>query len=253
MLEAYALPHECEREGLATILALLDARQRRVLRAYVWQVELGEKSVTEWLAEGTCPISRSKWYEATAGGRYWGNKQFQAALTAYRKAGLEWQMNQERRAVEAAQRRIRRAAPVAAERLVDQVDADLSAFFKIVLRWTVEPLPSQEIVEERDSEVEEDGEMRTVHEYRVKTVAIDMERLTDPQYSRMVKRFVDSPKNGIQIELHDALKAAEGVLDRADKATASKGETTAVVDMGRFEEALRRAYGGEETGDEPGE
>jgi hypothetical protein len=243
MLEAYALPHECEREGLATILAQLDARQRRVLRAYMWQVELGEKSVTEWLALDSCPISRSKWYEATERGRYWGNKRFQAALDAYRKAGLEWQMNQERRAVEAAQKRIRRAAPAAADRLVDQVDADLSAFFKVVERWTTEPLPSQEIVEERDVEVEEHGEMVRVHQWRVKATVVDLEKLTDSRYSRMVKTFTDSPKSGLKIELHDALKAAESVLDRADKATASKGETTAIVDMGRFEDALKRAYG----------
>jgi hypothetical protein len=243
MLEAYALPHECEREGLATILAQLDARQRRVLRAYMWQVELGEKSVTEWLALDSCPISRSKWYEATERGRYWGNKRFQAALNAYRKAGLEWQMNQERRAVEAAQKRIRRAAPAAADRLVEQVDADMGQFLKVVERWTREPIAMYETLDRRLVPNPLDPDGPEIEEFLQRAIVIDTEKLMDPRYSKQVRKLTDSPKNGLAIELHDAQKAAQGILDRADKATASKGETTAIVDMGRFEDALKRAYG----------
>lgn len=251
MVGPYALPHECEREGLAKLLSGLDARQRQVLRSFVWQVELGERSLTEWLASDPAAVARSNWYNAGPKGRYWGNADFQAALKAYVRAGLEWQTGQERRAVEAAQRRIRRAAPGAADRLVEQVDADLSAFFKVIERWTTEPLPSQEIVDERDVEIEENGKAKTRHEYRVRATVIDLAKLSEPRYSRMVKTFTDSPKSGVKLELHDALKAAESVLDRADRATASKGETTAIVDMGRFEDALKRAYGGDDEEQEP--
>lgn len=240
MIEPYELPHECEREGLAKLLAGLTRRQRQVLRSYVWQVELGERTVSQWLEAEACPISRSQWYNATATGKYWGNETFRAALATYVQAGLEWQTSQERRAVEAAQRRIRRAAPVAAERIVEQVGADIGAFFKVVERWTDSPLPSQEIVDDRSVEVDEGDGVKLVREYRVKSVVLDLEKLKDPKYSRWVREFSDSPKNGLGLKLWDSLRAAESVLDRADVETATKSETRVEGEVGLDDATLDR-------------
>src|SRR5574343_75370 len=70
MLLPYALPHECESEEIARALGGLTPKQRRALRAYVWQVELGEQTVTGWLASDTCPVARQSWYRSDGG--YWG-------------------------------------------------------------------------------------------------------------------------------------------------------------------------------------
>ena len=55
MLKPYQVPHECEKAEIAEKLAVLTPRQRRALRSYVWQVELGEKSLTAWLASPAVP------------------------------------------------------------------------------------------------------------------------------------------------------------------------------------------------------
>ena len=246
MPEPYVLPHECEHAELAALLAGLMPRQRRVLRAYVWQVEFGEKSVTAWLALPTSP-SRSKWYQGD--GLYWGNEAFQRALAAYRRAGLKWMTDQDQRSVEQAQRRIKRASSGASERLVEQAQGDVGALFRVVERWTDTPLPSQEIIREEDRA---DGEGITHKFYLVRQAVIDLQRLGDPRYSRLVKKFSDSPRSGLSIEMYDAQRAAELILDRADMGTASKSTTT--MELGtRFEEALERAYGGDGSGDAPAE
>jgi hypothetical protein len=241
MLEPYGLPHECEGAELAALLAGLTPRQRRALRAYVWQVELGEQTVTAWLASPMCPVSRSIWYRGDAGARYWGNAAFQQVLTVYRRAGLKWATSQDQRSVEQAQRRIRRASSGAAERLVEQAQGDIGTLFRLAERWTDEPLPSEEILAEEDRE-DADGIKRKF--YRVRQAVLDLQRLSDPRYSRLIKKFSDSPRSGLSIEVYDAQRAAESVLDRAGMETASKATTS--VELGeRFEEALHRAYGGE--------
>lgn len=237
MLEPYVLPHECEHAELAALLAGLNPRQRRTLRAYVWQVEFGEQTVTTWLASLLSP-SRANWYRTD--GLYWGNEAFQRALAAYRRAGLKWMTDQDQRSVEQAQRRIKRAASPAAERLVEQAQGDAGALFKLVERWTDEPLPSQEILQE---EIREDPVLGINRKfYLVRQAVIDLQRLADPQYSRLIKKFADSPQRGISFEMYDAQRASESILDRADVGTASKATTT--MELGeRFEEALERAYG----------
>jgi hypothetical protein len=220
MLEPFELPHECESAEIAELLARLNPRQRRVLRSYVWQVELGELTVTAWLAGEKCPVRRPNWYDARPGkGRFWGNADFQRALAAYKLAGLRWQVGQEERQIAQAQRRIRHAAPAAAERLVDQVNADMGAFFRISERWTDEPLPSDEIIQEDDRE---DKKGKKLKFYLVRRMTFDMTKLTDPRYSKQVSKFSDSPMRGVSIELYSAQKAAEGILDRSDLKTASK-------------------------------
>jgi hypothetical protein len=225
MVQSYGLPHECEREELAALLGRLTSQQRRAVRSFVWQVEMGSQSVTAWLASDVCPVSHASWYRGN--GRLWCNPEFQRALRAYRTTALQWQTEQERREVLRARTTLLRATPDAAGRLVEQSQGDMGAFFKVVERWTPDPLLSQEIIGERKVEVE-DGKMET--EYLARAVVVDVERLRDPRYSRLVKKFSDSPRAGLAIELYDALHAAESILDRADLETAAK--TPAVVAQG---------------------
>ena len=219
-IRAYDLPHVCETVEVAGLLTALSPRQRRALRAYVWQVELGELGVTEWLRSEGCPVSARAWY----GAGYLHSDAFQAALEAYRQAGQRWQVAEEAKQIARARNTLVRATPRAAERLVEQAEADMSAFWQVQYVW-VEPadvLPSQSILAKR-TVPHPLVEQVFLTEYLVARTVLDMERLRDPRYARLVKKFTDNPRSGLALEFYDAQRAVESILDRADKATASKG------------------------------
>lgn len=90
-------------------------------------------------------------------------------------------------------------------RLTEHARADMGLFFKVVEEWTEYPLPSHEVIDAKEViDPTEDGEEAKKHTvYWVRHVAIDMDKLTDPRYSRLVRKFKDSPKDGISLELHD--------------------------------------------------
>lgn len=118
MIDAYSLPHECEKEELAVLLARLDRSQRRALRSYVWNVELGEKSVKDWIASEGCPVSNTAWYRHEQR-NFLRHPDFAAALTAYLEAGLKWQTDEESRAIRRASRLTALATPDAAQTQID--------------------------------------------------------------------------------------------------------------------------------------
>lgn len=118
MIDAYSLPHECEKEELATLLARLDRSQRRALRSYVWNVELGEKSVKEWIGSEGCPVSNTAWYRHEQR-NFLRHPAFAAALTAYLEAGLKWQTDEESKAIRRASRLTALATPDAAQTQID--------------------------------------------------------------------------------------------------------------------------------------
>lgn len=118
MIDAYSLPHECEKEELAAILARLDRTQRRALRAYVWNVELGEMSIKDWLASEGCPVSSTAWYRHEQA-NYLRHPLFSLALTAYLEAGLKWQTDEESKAIRRASRLTALATPDAAQTQID--------------------------------------------------------------------------------------------------------------------------------------
>lgn len=243
MFQPFDLPHNCESAEIAGLLDALSHRQRQVLRAYVWMVELGERSVSEWLAADGCPVSERSWYRRGDKASYWHYAPFRAALAAYVRTAQRWLLDQERRDIGRAKSAMIRTAPRAAERIIEQVDGDIGQLFKLVERWTDAPLPTQEIVSEEMRQIERrGGQVEDVRYYLVRTMVLDMAKLREPRYSRLIRKFSDSPRSGISIELYDAQDASETILDRADAATASK--TDATFDIGeRFESALKRAYG----------
>lgn len=252
MILPYALPRAFESEELTTRLMRLSPLQRRVLREYVEKVEIGESSIMEWLADPGCPVSEGVWYRRGATAHYKHSPLFQEALTAYLKAAIRAGSEEETKAISAAKRRLRLKADRAAERIADQVDGDIGQFFQVVERWVENPAASQKVLGVEDREfTDAHGQTRTGKFFLVQQAALDVSRLTDPRLSRMVKKFRDGPK-GLEIEMYDAQRAAESILDRADLETASKGQET--VELGaRFEEALRRAYGEPQEGqDEQG-
>lgn len=119
MTGAYELPHFCETAEVAEALAGLSRTQRRALRSYVWQVELGETCKTDWLAEQTFGDA---WYRTGKQARYEHNEQFQTALRLYLRSALRWSTAEEQQAISKANRTLRMAADRAARRVVDLVD-----------------------------------------------------------------------------------------------------------------------------------
>lgn len=91
-------------------------------------------------------------------------------------------------------------------RLANQARSDIGVFFKIAERWTENPAPSEEVIDE-SIEFDDKGFQHT--QYKVRAVVLDVDKLLDPHYSYLVKKFADTPRNGLTIELHDAQSALE--------------------------------------------
>ena len=135
-------------------------------------------------------------------------------------------------AIDAAVEQIEMSANEALIRNTQVGRGDLGDFFRLVDEWTFYPLPSSEILEYREviEEAEEGEEPKTRTSYRVRRVVLDVDKLIDPRYSHLVKKFTDSPKNGLGIELYDAQKARRTVLEKEGKLkqqidVTSNGET----------------------------
>lgn len=122
MISAYGLPHACETHELTQALAKIDSRRLRVLRSYLWQVELGDKDVTKWLASEGCPVGRTAWYR-DGGKNYLNDPDFAAALDAYKTRALAWQMGEETKSIRLAQTELRTKSLEAARRMVTLLES----------------------------------------------------------------------------------------------------------------------------------
>jgi phage terminase small subunit len=123
-------------------------------------------------------------------------------------------------AIDAAVEQIQMSANEALIRNTQVGRGDLGDFFQAVDEWTFYPLPSSEILEYREvdeNEGKEGEEPKIRTSYRVRRVILDVDKLVDPRYSHLVKKFTDSPKNGLGIELYDAQKARRTVLEKEGK------------------------------------
>ncbi|MFM8320772.1 MAG: PBSX family phage terminase large subunit [Chloroflexota bacterium] len=92
-------------------------------------------------------------------------------------------------------------------RLSDHGRSDLAHYFKIAERWSEHPLPTEEVIEERQAVRMVLNTPVEYTEYLVRKVVLDMDALIDPQRAPLVKEFSDSPKNGLTIKLHDQQSA----------------------------------------------
>jgi phage terminase small subunit len=93
------------------------------------------------------------------------------------------------------------------QRLAAQARGDIGVFFEVVEFWTIEePLPTYEIVRTR-IDLDETGNQ--VPHYLLRRIQLNTAKLTDPAYSPLVKKFSDSPKNGLSVELYDAQAALQ--------------------------------------------
>jgi hypothetical protein len=131
-------------------------------------------------------------------------------------------------------------------RLTEHARANMGDFFKLIEEWTAFPLPSYEIIDAKEvEEPAEDGKPPQKHTvYWVRHVAIDVDKLLDPRYARLVDKFKDSPKDGLSLELHDAQGALK-LLGQKHGLFKDKLEVDGaiVLDTSRFDAALAKVYG----------
>jgi phage terminase small subunit len=123
-------------------------------------------------------------------------------------------------AIDAAVEQIQMSANEALIRNSQVGRGDLGDFFKLIDEWTFYPLPSSEILEYKEvdeNEGKEDEEPKIRTSYRVRRVVLDVDKLVDPRYSHLVKKFTDSPKNGLGVELYSAQEARRDTLKMAGK------------------------------------
>jgi phage terminase small subunit len=140
--------------------------------------------------------------------------------TAYAIGSALLRNTEVKAAIDAAVEQIQMSANEALIRNTQVGRGDLGDFFQVVDEWTFYPLPSSEILEYREvdeNEGKEDEEPKIRTSYRVRRVVLDVDKLVDPRYSHLVKKFTDSPKNGLGIELYDAQKARRTVLEKEGK------------------------------------
>ena len=91
-----------------------------------------------------------------------------------------------------------------------QARGDIGVFFKVVEEWTFYPLPSYEVIDAKEVIDETDPEKPQKRiSYWVRHIAVDMDKVIDPQYSYLLAEFSDSPKDGIGIKPYSKQRALE--------------------------------------------
>lgn len=115
-MSLYDLPQSWETEETVALLMQLSTTQRRALRAYLSQVELGHLNVVEWLDSDPCPVSRAAWYR-DGQRNYLNSPQFRQALDACLRRALLAQNSEEEKAIRQATRKLRMLVPKAVESL----------------------------------------------------------------------------------------------------------------------------------------
>lgn len=130
-------------------------------------------------------------------------------------------------------------------RITEHARGDIGQYFKVVEEWTRYPLPSYDVIDakevtepaEYDANGKEVKKAETYTVWWVRHVAVNMDRFLEPQYSRLVKKFSDSPKDGISIELYDAQAALKmlaqkyGMLREKMEVTGKDGEPIRVIEV----------------------
>jgi hypothetical protein len=103
------------------------------------------------------------------------------------------------------------SAEEAMERITNIGRGDLGLFYKIVDEWMFNPLPSYEILDEKEVIDDTGDEPVKRISYRVRHVALDMDKVMDPNYSHLIKEFTDDGKR-LSIKLHSSHEAQRDIL-----------------------------------------
>lgn len=158
--------------------------------------------------------------------------------TAYRRGAAKWQWEtraaaydkhlaaQRREAYEGPWRDLAMGEVERVGRMSEFGRNSLSAFYKESYRWTRKPLPTEEVVSEREVRVKQGRQITSVTEYQVRKVVLNVDALLNPDLAFRVKKFSDTHR-GMSIELYDAAEAIDRVHEY-DQTNEAELSTTAV-------------------------
>jgi len=182
-MSLYDLPQSWETEETITLLLQLSSTQRRALRAYVSQVELGDMDVQRWLASDLCPVSRTAW-NRDGQRNYLNNPQFKEALEACLRRALAAQHTEEEKAIRQATRKLRLLVPKAVDRLEIIMETGESDAVKLRAADSILNRAGMETAEKSSSETVG----MTLEEWRAK------QRERQSKASQAIDDFSDDPE-----------------------------------------------------------
>ena len=163
--------------------------------------------------------------------------------TAY---SIGWELLRKPEIAEAIRRRVADLTVGTDEGLVlltAQARASIAPLFKIAERWTEAPRVTDEIVEETMGADEKGNPVRL---YRVRCIVFDVAKLLETQYGALVRKFKDSPKEGMTIEMYDAQAAVVKLLE-AQGAFKQSATAHLNIDMNKLDDGqLERVAAGED-------
>lgn len=120
-------------------------------------------------------------------------------------------------AVDATLQQIQMSTEEAIVRNTEIGRGDLGTFFKLSDSWMFNPPPSYEILDEKEVIDTTTEPPQTRISYRVRRVVLDMDKVVDPRYSHLLKKFSDSNRNGLGIEIYSAKEAIDTTLKLGGK------------------------------------
>lgn len=94
----------------------------------------------------------------------------------------------------------------------DIARGDAGIFFRPVDEWMFNPLPEYEILDQKEVLDEACTPPKVRISYRVYHVVLDMDKVRDPRYSHLIKKFTNSRKSGLSIELYNKQEAIRDAL-----------------------------------------
>lgn len=127
------------------------------------------------------------------------------------------------------------SADEALKHMADMGRSDMGVFWKVTDEWMYNPLPEYEILDEKEviDDTKDPPEKRI--SYRVRHVVLDMDKVADPRYSWMIKKFSNSRRNGLSIEMYDRHAVNRDILKVHGKFTDRVDVTTGGEKVNRIE------------------
>lgn len=156
----------------------------------------------------------AEYFKTWNGTRAWMETHPRSSYNAARASGSEWLAKPNIKAAIADKLvELHMSADEALALQAEIARADLGTFFKVVEEWMLNPLPSYEILEEKEEIVSiEDGGQEKRVSYLVRHVVLDTAKIVDPRYSHLLHKFTDSKRTGLSIETYDKQAAIRDVL-----------------------------------------
>lgn len=124
----------------------------------------------------------------------------------------------------------------------DHAHGDIGNYFKVVDEWMFDPIPMCQIIADKkmvDPNANPPSQ-RTM--YLCRHVVLDMEKIRDPKYSKLIRKFSSNRRSGLSIELYPADAANERAM-RVHGLFKDKLEVQSNLNVEGLDQSLEKIYG----------